>query len=413
MHEHPTAPIQYDGPPIQPHHVQSYPVVPPLPEYVYAFHEQVFPDHCESLPNGPIYREQPGFPPSGVPYEPVNIGNEEIYQNHNYNPFPCHASSEAHPSYPVQYHNAHYAKLGNIAQNSRELWFAFAPFKAIPGSIRIFMVIHHVYTRFRARFSEGPSLSMFMDGLSNNKDMRPIRNINGLQCKACCLRLGSTSNADADKESYSLPQLVRHFHQRHVEQPFSIAAPVLNWHTDMIYLPWDSLSRVGSLMNLDDKELGPVLSALPEIAWSSSQSHPSPGPVETIPPNYRTPSPGHHLSISKPSKKQPPVQQRLTRSEWKRRIIDLQNNSMHSVAGSPSKDTRSKPHTVRNKNKSSQPEAIVRGPIAAADAMPQNHESPKGAEEDEDEDDNFDLMAGLELQLDQQALSTCPNNPVG
>ncbi|KAJ3572773.1 hypothetical protein NPX13_g4932 [Xylaria arbuscula] len=412
VYEHPAPPIPYEEPPVQLPHEQQHTYVPPWPEYAYPSHGQAFPDHYETLPNGHIYQELPEFPL----VEPIYPASEENYQIHDFNPFHNHTSLEAHPSYPVQSSNAYYVKLGDIALNSRELWFAFAPFKDIPGSVKIFVVIHHVSTRFRTRFSEEPCLSMFMDGLSHNKDMRPVRNINGLQCKACCLKLGNTSNADMDKESYSLPQLVRHFHQRHVEQPLAVGAPVLNWCTDMIYLPWASLSKVGSLMNLDDTKLGLVLSALPEITWSSSQ--PGSGPTGTL--DQKLSEPGHRLSAPQSSKKRPLPQQRLPRSEWKRRITDVQDNSTHSADNGLAKDARSKSRSAKPRNQRSQQKAVIDESIATPESMSLGRPKAEIAstpeptkiikeEEDSGEDECFDLIAGLELQLDQQASSTYPN----
>ncbi|KAI0196240.1 hypothetical protein EV127DRAFT_331171, partial [Xylaria flabelliformis] len=259
-HEQSTLHIQYDAVLTQPPYGESPPYVAPLREYTHSFHGQP--------PQHPYYPLLDGNVPQGPPvlhaaglYEPFQAVDADAY--HDLNPYQNHLLQQFQSPYHAQSPPAYFTWLDDMARNSRELWFSIAPVRELPGPIRIFVVIHHMSTWFRTRFLEEPSLSAFMDGLSNNKEMRPIRNINGLQCKACCLRLGTATAADQDKQSYSLPQLVKHFHERHVKQSYAIGAPVLNWCTDMIHLPdLRILSNLGSLANMDNQRFALIHSAL-------------------------------------------------------------------------------------------------------------------------------------------------------
>jgi hypothetical protein len=114
---------------------------------------------------------------------------------------------------------------------------------------------------------------MIVDGLNNNKDMRKVRNINGLQCKACSLGLPGSSTASA-KKHYSFPQLASHFLKDH-EQASSQnnLGPVPDWTTDMVKLPdFAKIDPIANARGMDDKKLKLIAEALPEI-FSSRQSN--------------------------------------------------------------------------------------------------------------------------------------------
>lgn len=198
----------------------------PTPPQVGGYQQPIAPGHVAIPPAstvpGPYNYGPVGYPTSGAPgYAPTQA------------------------PYPVQ--------LEDIVRNSREIWNATANIRDLPGSVRIFVTIYHVVKRFRARFSETPTLAIFQDGLSNHKDMRPVRNINALTCKACQRGLGNAPYIQEERKSFSLPQLVNHFQSKHVEAMKREApnSPPLDWTTDMILLPdrqgLDSLrSAVGS-----------------------------------------------------------------------------------------------------------------------------------------------------------------------
>ncbi|OHF04327.1 hypothetical protein CORC01_00179 [Colletotrichum orchidophilum] len=133
------------------------------------------------------------------------------------------------PSYATQ--------LEDLARIARVIWNSLSTARDLPGPLRVYITIHHVVKRFRSKFADTPSLRMFNDGLSNNKDMRPVRNINGLRCKSCTLGLGPLVNPD--RTTFSLPQLVNHFENQHMElqQGGHRSEPGLDWTQDMILMP--------------------------------------------------------------------------------------------------------------------------------------------------------------------------------
>lgn len=153
-------------------------------------------------------------------------------------------------------------KLEDIARNSREIWHALGNVKDLPGSARVFATIHHLVKRYRARFYETPPLAMFIDGLSNNKDMRPVRNVNGLVCKTCHLGLGNAASVEQDRKSFSLPQLANHFQSKHVE-PMQRMNPQLDWIVDMVLLP-DPAIMSEILLSAGESQRAMLNDAFPE-----------------------------------------------------------------------------------------------------------------------------------------------------
>ncbi|KAF2973114.1 hypothetical protein GQX73_g489 [Xylaria multiplex] len=426
--------IQYDGVPIQPLHPQISPYTALEPEYAHHFQGQAFQSPSHLYFNESTYHEPPGAFQEGGFYEPLQAANVDVYPNHSYIPYQDHATLDLQPSYHVPSPDTYHTKLEYITRNSKELWFSIAPVKELPGSAKIFVVIHHVSAGFRTRFSEEPSLNLFMDGLSNSKEMRPIRNVNGLQCKACCLGLGLTAIANQDKESYSLPQLVKHFYQRHVEEQYAIGAPVLDWCTDMIYLSSPHiLSNLGGLTNIDNWKLTLINNALLEVSAGSPQLHADRGTDSPLFSGYKNSDRKRHFSAVHSSNAgdfnhQPHIRSKVFRGNRKR---DLEiRNVDKAISGTvrlssrptvPNYSSHISKHSASKASPRSIDEASINtetmsntGPsmgtksaqlLSLPISLPRSRDRELSKDAENDEDDDFDLIAGLELQLDRQASS--------
>lgn len=220
------------------------------------------------VPHYPYPPELPQSYPPGVystppAYSPVT----NAFPGHNYNAYPTNSQPDYQASYNSSLTSKYHTQLEHLARSSRELWTATAGLKELPGSIRVYVVIHHIVQRFRSRFSESPPLAMFIDGLSNNKEMRPVRNINGLICKACHFSLIAT---DQDRKTFSLPQLVNHFQQNHVDRMRSLGAPCLDWAVEMVHTPDLSvLSNLRHLTNMDNQKISLISDAFPYAQYTA------------------------------------------------------------------------------------------------------------------------------------------------
>ncbi|KAK8089529.1 hypothetical protein PG997_004490 [Apiospora hydei] len=228
-------------------------------------------------PHYPQYpASQPPFsiPPSynasyHTPFERPGISQQNMppiipsYQQQHHFPGPHEHNTVAyqrnHIDYGLYSEDKIRAQLDYLAFNSRDVWMALASLRGLPGNIRVSIVIFHLTKRYRSRFSESPPLAMFIDGLSNKKEMRPVRNTNWLQCKACCLHLDD--GAEIELRTFSLPQLANHFQQIHVGPFQSAGAPFLDWTVDMIHVP--DLSGLSNLSGMDAQKEAIITEAFP------------------------------------------------------------------------------------------------------------------------------------------------------
>ncbi|KAI9838695.1 MAG: hypothetical protein M1819_005009 [Sarea resinae] len=252
------------------------------------------------------FREQPaGGYPNSQAFSPPNLPDG-----------PYVAQNQAQPAgiYQVQ--------LEEMANNARDIWFGTSGIKNLPGNVRVYVIIHHVVSNFKAKFTNEPSLAMFTDGITHHPLMKPIKNVNGLACKSCHIGgngIGagphSQALASGDRKLYTLPALLFHFQTHHVERAKppvvpqgGIATPRLDWKEDMIELPSESfISSFIDAPGIDDKKLqliaqvfpGIFPSPLPRVGFPSN-----PGPV---PRGESFPSPQGALLVhsSRPLKASP------------------------------------------------------------------------------------------------------------
>ncbi|KAL8907583.1 MAG: hypothetical protein Q9207_001320 [Kuettlingeria erythrocarpa] len=177
-------------------------------------------------------------------------------------------------------------QMNEMAKQAREVWYSTSSIKDMPASVRIYIVIHHVAARCAAKFSSVPSLAMFLDGLDNNAQMRPVRSLNGLACKTCVSVQNMRNSSEyqshppaGDRRLYTLPHLLNHFRTAHLDGSQALTGPnsgpsdpKQDWTRDMIELPETRL--IADLVfssGLDENKLQ-------LIAWAFPGVFPSPLP---------------------------------------------------------------------------------------------------------------------------------------
>jgi hypothetical protein len=157
-------------------------------------------------------------------------------------------------------------QLQDVARNARDVWNTIRNLEDVPGALKVYTIVYHLLQRFRATFQEDLPLAMIIDGLANHKDMRPVRNINGLLCKACSLGMAGSSPAP-QKKRFSFPQLVNHFlsfHEQGISQDTHGHIP--DWTKDMVELPdMSDLRLTSSSSGMDEIKLRLFTEALPEL----------------------------------------------------------------------------------------------------------------------------------------------------
>ncbi|KAI1857044.1 uncharacterized protein JN550_013440 [Neoarthrinium moseri] len=263
----PVHPVQQSafGPPPGVYNQQQGPYDPPFPHSPAAFNAShsappsVLSAHQGMLPNH-------YYPPH---FGPLITGPPGVQHGQNYNAF--HANSQG--VYPIPQHGPFPDKtlsllqLDDLARNSRDVWMTIAGVKELTGDIRVSVVLWHLAKRYRSRFSESPPLVMFIDGLSNNKEMRPVRNVNRLICKACQLGLDNIVMREGERSTFSLPQLVTHFQQKHIEPLQAMGGAMPDWTIDMVYIPdLSCLSNLRAMVGMDNHKFALITEAFPQAA---------------------------------------------------------------------------------------------------------------------------------------------------
>ncbi|KAL5326087.1 hypothetical protein ACEPPN_007225 [Leptodophora sp. 'Broadleaf-Isolate-01'] len=215
------------------------------PQDMYANQGQQYPPPASEMPGqpapydtsaqyGPSYNQVPSYPPNDIPQ-------------------------------PPQKTEQYIAQLQDLARNARDIWNSIGSIKEVPGSLKVYTIIYHLLKRFRETYHEDPPLAMMVDGLSSNKDMRPVRNVNGLLCKACTLGMAG-SLPGSQKKHFSFPQLVNHFHTIHDLGLSKNYGVPLDWTRDMVDLPDTAkLTAVVNAPGINDEKLALFTEAVPEI----------------------------------------------------------------------------------------------------------------------------------------------------
>ncbi len=178
-------------------------------------------------------------------------------------------SFEAGRNFTPQINDMYKIQMDDMARHARDVWIATAGIKDISQSVRIHVVIHHTASRFAARFTNEPSLAMFIDGIDHSSVMRPVRSLNGLACKTC-VHVGASTG---ERRLFTLPHLLNHFKNTHVENPhmpMNVPSPQgiprLDWKTEMIELPENPLIlNLIQANGMDDAKLELIAWALPGV----------------------------------------------------------------------------------------------------------------------------------------------------
>ncbi|KAK2759043.1 hypothetical protein FQN54_003142 [Arachnomyces sp. PD_36] len=285
----PNPPFDHHGPP-----------PPPSPMY-----GSQYPGHSYPSPYAPPEsRVPPPLPGSGYPPQP-----------HGPPPYgsaypPARgAKRPGVPQSPSPMSEPYQTQLDFTAKHARDIWNGTSGIRGLPNSVRIYVLIYNIVSKFRDRFADELTLSLFADCLNSHAQMKPVRNLNGLMCKACNIRgdyggYHSHHNSSRSRKLYALPALVSHFQSIHIERAKPMVAPQtgmptpgLDWKFDMIDLP--DPPSVASLIHapgMDDVKVNLFAAAFPGV-------FPSPPPVN---PNRMAPGPnaGEKPSWSRELKRQ-------------------------------------------------------------------------------------------------------------
>jgi hypothetical protein len=138
-------------------------------------------------------------------------------------------------------------QVSTIIEMSQDIWKHTSGIKDNPNSLRIYVLLHHVISKFHINFNHEPNLDHFIDAFSNHEMPKSLKLAPGLSCKACQMErshqpTGSHYSKSAERKTYTALNLLSHFRTQHLApHPYAMAygqqAPQLDWKEDMIELP--------------------------------------------------------------------------------------------------------------------------------------------------------------------------------
>lgn len=276
----------------QPGPPQPYqpPPAGPTPAYGPPSWSEPYPQESQSLPPAaPSGYAPPGY--GANPYPPADPfhsyppaqAQQQGYNgsaqpspapayNYNYGAYQSNSQVRYPSIQPPPFSHQYGAQLEEMARIARELWNATLNMKDTLSIVRVQVVVYHLAKRFHAKFAIPLPLSTFIDGLSNHKDMRPVRNVNGLICRVCHQGIGGYAASEEDRKSWSLPQLTSHFQSKHVE-PFvqmgQYGQPP-EWTVDMVLLPEPAaVANLRAFISADGQKYHLVNEAVPHLLTAS------------------------------------------------------------------------------------------------------------------------------------------------
>jgi len=261
---------------------QVNPVGFPAPAFTsYMGATSPFEDHNHypgPAPQGPL-PSHGGWtvPPYGQSHSSAYPRGPAMYSNPDYGQVRAHSVGPL-AAFPMRTHPAptlYQSQIDLVANIARNMWSATSGIKALDQGVRMYVIIHHVISRFRVRFSNEPTLDLFTESLINHPLMEPFKTANGLACKACV----ANDEGHEDLHSHSFPltsggrklhpflSLLVHFKTWHVERNLASDSHIRpDWKEDMLELPDDRLiAHLANVPGMDDVKLQVFADIFPNI----------------------------------------------------------------------------------------------------------------------------------------------------
>ena len=235
---------------------QMYPGPPPR-GYGYPPPVQPPPPNVYGSPYpGPAY-QPPAYPPPYGPPPPQQPYNAPYGSGPN-------GGRRGGPPPNGQGYGTYPPHVDEVARSARYIWNGTSGIKDLPHNVRAQVVIHHVIARFTEKFSHEPPLALFAEALNHHGNMKPVRNLSGLQCKLCGSRgehrrmRSDNHGRGGDRRMYTLPALVSHF--------LSIHGDPRDWKADLLVLPDDAtLKSLANSPGMDEDKFRLIQAAFPRV----------------------------------------------------------------------------------------------------------------------------------------------------
>ncbi|KAL6703046.1 hypothetical protein ACN47E_010253 [Coniothyrium glycines] len=166
-------------------------------------------------------------------------------------------------------------QVSTVISMTQDIWKQTSGIKDMPNSLRIYVLLHRVISKFHVEFNHEPNLNHFIDALSNHDMPKALKNAPGLCCKACHIETqnqsgGAYYSKSEERKTYTVLNLLTHFRSQHLSyQPPApgrgqIPNP-LDWKEDMIELPNERfISGLIYAPGMDDEKLLMIATVFPK-----------------------------------------------------------------------------------------------------------------------------------------------------
>ncbi|KAF2133013.1 hypothetical protein P153DRAFT_333863 [Dothidotthia symphoricarpi CBS 119687] len=167
-------------------------------------------------------------------------------------------------------------EVSTVIELAQNIWKQTSGIKDMPTSLRIYVLLHRVVSKFHVEFNHGPNVNHFIDALSNHQIPKALKNASGLFCKTCQVEsshqpIGAHYQKPEGGKMYTVLNLFLHFRTLHLssQRPGSShgqPAAYLDWKEDMIELPDDRfISGLIHFPGMDDEKLLMIATVFPRL----------------------------------------------------------------------------------------------------------------------------------------------------
>jgi len=269
----------YQSMPLQPYG-------PPQPMDTYSSYQTMAPSVYAPAPANPGYLMSPAMPgvlnPSmqgNVPGFPNTYGAGIHTSPHQAPSGTATTEAEAQVSHPEYRTTLYEEQVRELEQIARDVWASTSGIMDLPNSVRVYVVMQHVISKFELQFSHAPLLDHFIDALQSNSSLKSLKSATGLSCKACHLQYPHQSSIHShlsrveERRTFSVLSLFSHFKSDHLDRPGvgteyqnGQQYPHSDWKEDMIELPSDrTILGFIHAPGMDDDKLNIIARVFPTL----------------------------------------------------------------------------------------------------------------------------------------------------
>jgi hypothetical protein len=162
-------------------------------------------------------------------------------------------------------------QVSTIIEMAQDLWKHSSGIKDLPNSLRIYVLLQRIISKFQIEFNHEPNLNHIIDAFSNHEIPRALKNAPGLSCKACQDDSLHHSIRREERRTYAALSLFSHFQSNHSgvsTSGYGNGQPPssLDWKEQMIELPSDRfISGLIHAPGMDDEKLHMIATVFPRL----------------------------------------------------------------------------------------------------------------------------------------------------